>query len=177
MVLWLAPDDFDQLFRYLWAVSQREGVDVPWILAEKKVERRELIRLWLSSELIGAWCKVNSILCSPRLSIGGAGPLIDDQTPLSCLSKQPTQNTQGGLSCVRGVDRCKKLSSKNKKHRVGVTLCCSVQWGPHRVKTECSGWTTELLPVDGVVIFIPGKAPFTLNNGSAFSFRCIWVQK
>lgn len=118
-----------------------------------------------------AFCKVNLILCSMRLSIGGADPLIDDQTPLSCLSKQPTQNPHSGQRrAVARYQSMQKAVLKKKKKRSRwyfALLCAARTW----LGEDISGYTTELRPVDSTAIFIPGKVPFALNDGIAFSFR------
>lgn len=113
-----------------------------------------------------AFCKVNLILCSLRLSIRGADPHIDDQTPLSCLGKQPTHNPHSGQSCGEIQSMQKALLKKKEKKRAGDTSGYSVQWGPHWVKTQVGG------PADSTAIFIPGKVPFTLNEGIALFTLC-----
>lgn len=126
---------------------------------------------WWALKLSVAFCKVNLILCSMRPSIGGADPLIDDQTPLSCLSKQPTQNPHGEQR--RAVATYQSMQKAVQKKEESVRLCAAVcsedlaGWGHQRVEV----WTTELRPVDSTAIFIPGKVPITLNYKIAFSFQ------
>lgn len=142
---WLAPADFYQLFRYLWAAPQREGVDGPWIFWQRRRSRGEnRSDFGWALELSVAFCKVNLILCSMRLSMGGADPLIDDQTPLSCLSKQPTQKPTRWTeeSCGEvSIDAksCPKKKKKKKKRSPWCFALYCVQRGPDRAKTSAGG--------------------------------------
>lgn len=103
--------------------------------------RWELIRLWLSSGV--ERCVLQ----------GEPDPLLPESVNRKCWG--------------RGINRCKKLYL-TKKTWWYFALLCTVRTS---LGNDTSGWTTELRPADSTAIFIPGKVPFTLNDGIAFSFR------
>lgn len=127
----------------------------------------ELIRLWLSSE-------VESCVLQGELD-----PLLPETVNRRCwptywwpwlhflawVSSPPKTHTVD-----RAVVRYQSMqkAALKKKSWWYFALLCAVRTS---LGKDTSEWTTELWPADSTAIFIPGKVPFTLNNGIAFSFR------
>lgn len=155
----LAPDDFYQLFTYrIYGMRLKGKVSMCLEFWQRRRSRGEnWSDFGWALKLRVAFCKVNLILFSLRLSIGGADPLIDDQTPLSCLSKHPPSppNPHSGQSCGEVSIDAKSCTCS----RCYFGLLCAVRTS---LGKDTSGWTTELWPADSTTIFTPGKAPFTL---------------
>lgn len=145
-----------------------EACTLFWFWQSRRSNSENWLGFGCAVKLRGALCKMNPILRSLRLSMGGVDPLIDDHTPLFffCSGKHRSQPSVWGLwSCCRSLIDAKAVFKKKQP----AYLCCCPQSGAHRMQTQCSEGTTDLGPAGRTII--QGRAPLILIAWTACAAR------